>query len=134
MRIALVLAILIAALTATACGGDDSGGGGETSLTIVYWEDGDRPDSSETWILDCNPSGGDHPEPEEACAVLDSAGRAAFEPVPDGTACAEIFGGPQRAEVSGTLDGETVEATFDRHNGCEMERWDRLEGLLPAVT
>jgi hypothetical protein len=48
------------------------------------------------------------------------------------SACIEIFGGPQRAEVSGTLNGGTIEATFNRRNGCEIERWDAVGALLPS--
>jgi hypothetical protein len=54
-----------------------------------------------------------------------------FEPVPEDTACTEIFGGPQRAEITGTLGGKRVDATFTRANGCEIERWDALGAVLP---
>ena len=53
-----------------------------------------------------------------------------FAPVPSGTACAEIYGGPATARVDGTLDGRPLHAAFDRTNACEMERWDRVEALL----
>lgn len=53
-----------------------------------------------------------------------------FRPVPSNTACAEIYGGPATARVVGTLEGEPINATFNRINACEMARWDRLEALL----
>ena len=53
-----------------------------------------------------------------------------FEPVPPATACAEIYGGPATARVEGTLDGEPIDATFDRRNACEMARWDGVQALL----
>lgn len=126
--LALPLAAAVA-LAVAACGGDAAEG---TSLTIVYWEDADRADGSVTWSLSCDPPAGTHPDPVAACAAVAAAGPSAFEPVPDDRACTEIFGGPQRAEVSGTVEGEEVDATFTRANGCEIERWDALVGLLPA--
>jgi hypothetical protein len=117
-------------LLAGACGGGSDGG--PTSLTVVFWEDGQRPEDSVTWELSCDPAAGSHPDPEAACATVASADADVFDPVPGDTACTEIFGGPQRADVSGTVAGETVEATFTRANGCEIERWDALVGLLPA--
>ncbi len=53
-----------------------------------------------------------------------------FEPVPRGVACAEVYGGPAKTRVEGTLDGERIDATFSRTNACEMARWERVESLL----
>ena len=53
-----------------------------------------------------------------------------FQPVPRDVACAEIYGGPATARVTGTLEGEPIDATFNRRNACEMARWDRLEAIL----
>ena len=51
-------------------------------------------------------------------------------PVPSGMACAEIYGGPATARVTGTLNGERVDARFSRVNSCEIARWDRNAALL----
>jgi hypothetical protein len=56
-----------------------------------------------------------------------------FAPVPAQTACTEIFGGPDTATVSGTIEGEAVEATLTRSNGCEIERFDRFAPLLAQL-
>jgi hypothetical protein len=125
-----LLAPLALLLLATACGSDGSEGS-RTALTIVYWQDGERADESVTWSLECGPAAGTHPDPTAACAALDSVDGDVFEPVPEDTACTEIFGGPQRAEITGTLGGERVDATFTRANGCEIERWDALGAVLP---
>ena len=53
-----------------------------------------------------------------------------FAPVPRDTACAEVYGGPATARVVGTLNGEPIDATFDRRNACEMARWDGVQALL----
>ena len=48
-----------------------------------------------------------------------------FAPTPGGAVCTEIYGGPAVAKVEGLYRGETVDATFVRTDGCEIERWDR---------
>lgn len=61
-----------------------------------------------------------------ACLALDdepARGRLVLGPPAD-EICTEIYGGPQVARVSGTLDGETVEATIDRANGCGINYYD----------
>ena len=76
--------------------------------------------------LTCDPAGGDHPNAEAACAKLAEAGAQIFEPVPADQACTMIFGGPQTATITGTFQGENVDASFSRANGCEIDRWDAL--------
>ena len=82
-----------------------------------------------TFELTCDPAGGDHPDPEAACAALDEL-ESPFAPVPADEACTEIYGGPQTARVTGTFRGEPVDAEFDRTNGCEISRWDAHVDLL----
>lgn len=86
-----------------------------------------------THSLECDPAGGDHPQPPEACDVLDEAGASIFEPVPGDQACTMVFGGPQTATVSGTYRGRPVDAEFDRADGCEIERWETLGTTFFAV-
>jgi hypothetical protein len=125
------LTLLVVALAATfaGCGGDDARDGA-TSLQIAFWEDSAEPGSRVDWTLGCDPPSGSHPDPQAACERLGEVGAAAFAPLPD-QACAEIYGGAQRAEIAGTVDGERVDATFQRTNGCEIEAWDALLGVLP---
>jgi hypothetical protein len=67
-----------------------------------------------------------------ACAQLQRAGRTAFAPVPPHVMCAEIYGGPARALVTGRLDGRKVWARFSRTDSCQNSRWNRLGFLLGA--
>ncbi len=54
--------------------------------------------------------------------------------VPGDRLCTEIYGGPQLAEISGTLDDDSVDTTVDRANGCGIDDWDRLLSvLLPSA-
>lgn len=125
------LALLALAVLAAGCGSDDGAPAGPTELTVAYREDAARPETEETWTLACDAPSGSHPDPPAACGRLAEVGPEAFAPPPSDRACAEIWGGPQRAVVTGTVAGVEVGATFQRRNGCEIEDWDRLLGLLP---
>ncbi|MFR9673175.1 SSI family serine proteinase inhibitor [Streptomyces sp. TR06-5] len=123
-------------------------------LSISVTRSGD-PQQNRTYSLFCHPAGGTHPQPERACAVLDSAdlgtspqedGGAVptdrtrhapyggpFGPVPENALCTMVDGGPATARIRGVWRGRPVDARFDRSNGCEMSRWDRLVPALPAL-
>jgi hypothetical protein len=100
-------------------------GDGADDHALARGRDGE---SFET-TLTCDPAEGTHPSPEAACSAL-AADREALEPVPPDVACTLIFGGPERATVVGVLDGADVDAAFERSNGCEIDRWDRVAPLL----
>ncbi|MDQ3616821.1 MAG: subtilase-type protease inhibitor [Actinomycetota bacterium] len=63
-----------------------------------------------TYTLRCDPPGGEHPDPEAACAALARAPRA-LAPVPKGLGCTEIYGGPQTATIDGIWRGELVSSS-----------------------
>ncbi|MEU9167051.1 SSI family serine proteinase inhibitor [Streptomyces sp. NPDC048420] len=89
-----------------------------------------------TFEVDCHPTRGNHPDPGGACATLDRNtrwGRDTFAPVPEGSICTMLYGGPATAHVTGTWAGRPVDARFDRSNGCETARWDRFVPLLPGM-
>jgi hypothetical protein len=44
-----------------------------------------------------------------------------------------IYGGPATAHVTGTWAGRPVDASYNRGNGCETSRWDRMEPFLPRL-
>jgi hypothetical protein len=100
----------------------------ETNLTIVI---SDGSGSSKTWRLTCDPPGGTHPDPTAACRALETSGAAALPAVPKDKACTQIYGGPETATITGTWQGERVISTFARNDGCQINRWKLLEGLLP---
>jgi hypothetical protein len=101
-------------------------------LRVTIWSHG-KPGASVGYTLSCPSGRGTLPAARSACSKLSRLGASAFAPVPAGTACTEIYGGPQTA-VRGRLDGETIDASFSRNDGCEIERWTRVSFLLPART
>jgi hypothetical protein len=102
----------------------------ETDLTIVI---DDGAGKKTTWTLTCDPAGGTHPNPAAACAALAASGTEALAPKRKDVACTQVYGGPQRATVTGTWQGKPVRSSFSRTDGCEIRRWDLLRGLLPSA-
>ncbi|MFG2121646.1 SSI family serine proteinase inhibitor [Streptomyces sp. NPDC048710] len=110
---------------------EDRGG---DHLTVVVEHAGAGRDG--TYEVSCHPGAGNHPDVAGACRVLDSHtrwGRDTFAPVASGSSCTMIYGGPATAHVTGTWAGRPVDASYDRSNGCEIGRWDRMVPLLPRL-
>ena len=77
------------------------------------------------------PPGGTLPNRKRACAKLSNLPPGAFAQVPKDAICTQIYGGPQKAVVKGTV-GDAIWASFRRRNGCEIARWARFSPwLLP---
>jgi len=98
-----------------------------TSLEVGFWPSPDGPERDAT--LTCEPAGGTLPNAAEACRrlyQLDSP----FAPVPAGTACTQAWGGPAEGSVAGIFRGNKVDASFNRRDGCQIERWDRVAFLF----
>jgi hypothetical protein len=123
------------ALVAAGCMGrdandDDDGQAAPTTvLEISVTPGGEAP--TKLWTLRC-PNGGTLPDAAQACEQLLELDDP-FAPVPKDTACTQVYGGPQEADVRGTFRGRPVEAHFDRGNGCEIERWDKVGFLFPGT-
>ena len=130
MRAIAVLALGLVSLVA--CSSLQAGTSAGTSLRVSYWEDGsdDAPDA--VWTLRCSPAGGSLARPARACKKLAAGGVKLFASFAPDTACTEIYGGPQRARIVGTVAGKRVWITLTRTNGCEISRWARVSPwLLP---
>ena len=127
----LVLLVVVAMLGVAACGGSDTPTGGGTQLEITLWPAGEGNSDPVTTTLTCGPAGGGLVDPAAACEALSGVARASLDPVPTDLMCTEIYGGPEQAQVSGTLDGDAVDAQLSRVNGCEIHRWEALSAVLP---
>jgi hypothetical protein len=104
-------------------------GSGPTTLQVVVTN---SSGAATSWKLTCDPAGGNHPDPAAACAALQAHGATALPAVPSDQACTMIYGGPQKASVSGSWRGQRVTASFSRINGCEIARWEALTALFPG--
>jgi hypothetical protein len=123
----------VLALLLGSCGGDDAADSGGSKpelaadLTVTVRPEG--PDgAARRRTIECErlgPKAGD-----ATCRKLAGLTAAQLEPVPAGTACTQIYGGPAVARVRGELRGKRVDASFELTNGCEIERWDRNRVLL----
>ncbi|WP_369145399.1 SSI family serine proteinase inhibitor [Streptomyces sp. R44] len=106
------------------------------TLTVTVEKSG-HPDADGTFELTCGDRAkGNHPAAENACKRLDrlaEEGGDPFLPVPQDQMCTQVYGGPALAHVTGTWQGRKVDARFSRANGCEIDRWQNLEPLLPLV-
>ena len=131
MRLLGVSALALATVAA-ACGSDAGTAAAPPSgaLTITVWPQGRTAGGARRWTLECGPAGGSHPHAAKACARLAAVANP-FKPVPRDAMCTQIYGGPQEALVAGTFRGAEVNARFNRVNGCEIARWDRVAVLFP---
>ncbi|NML54002.1 hypothetical protein HHL19_32630 [Streptomyces sp. R302] len=106
------------------------------SLTVTVTGSG-NPEAEGSWKLTCDDRpGGDHPAAARACERLAGFARAGenpFAPVPADSLCTQMYGGPVTAHVTGTWQGRRIDARFSRANGCEIDRWENMEPLLPSV-
>lgn len=65
-----------------------------------------------------------------ACAAL--AGDHHLLELPAHRACTELYGGPEQAHITGTLDGAKVDETLTRTDGCQIARYTDAAALLPV--
>lgn len=101
-----------------------------TRLTVKVQASAKAP--ARTWVLNCDPPGGDHPAAQASCQAIAKAPDV-FKPTPADRICTEIYGGPEIATVSGTWRGKPVSSKFTRLNGCEIHRWSMAGPLLGQV-
>jgi subtilisin inhibitor-like len=103
-----------------------------TSLHVTAWPNGPGHAPKRSYTLTCAPVGGTLPHRLGACRQLARL-KAPFAPTPQNVACTEIYGGPQEALVAGRFRGALLRTRFNRRNGCEIERWNRVAFLFPAA-
>ncbi|MFJ8667837.1 SSI family serine proteinase inhibitor [Streptomyces sp. NPDC093600] len=106
------------------------------TLTVTVEKSGHRQ-ADGTFRLECGAkAGGDHPAAQNACRRLDQLARERkdpFRPVGGDQFCTQMYGGAAVAHIKGTWQGRSIDARFSRANGCEIDRWENLEPVLPRV-
>jgi hypothetical protein len=108
---------MVAAVIALVLSGTPS-----ADLRITVWPQG-RTGAARVSTLHC-------PSAATACRRLGAIPGNPFAPTPPGTACTQIYGGPQEALVTGRFRGRTVWTRFSRRDGCATERWNRVAFLF----
>jgi hypothetical protein len=87
-----------------------------------------------TLTLRCDPLHGTVARPGTACRRLRAIGADAFAPTPRGMRlCAQLYGGPMMAVVTGSYYGRSVWTRLTRRDGCAIARWNRVAFLFPQV-
>jgi hypothetical protein len=67
----------------------------------------------------------------QAACILVAANKTLFtEPVDSKLACTQIYGGPETARVTGTLDGRRVDRSFHRADGCGISDWEKVKAVI----
>jgi hypothetical protein len=142
------LAIVVLVAGATGCGasmGDAprNAPGDETvrptpsaSLTISY---SDGEGDSRRATLRCSP-GADRvtgylrlsPAPELCRRLGDLTGLLTSKP-DRARVCAQVYGGPDTARISGRLEGRRIDRRLARTDACEIDDWRLAAPLLPDV-
>jgi hypothetical protein len=108
-----LLPVLLLALVFAACGDDEEQTAapfGGTELRVEVTEAASQPINM---TLRCG----------DDCDV--AALRQALKQEPE-RACTLQYGGPEKAHVTGTLDGRPVDVTLDRADGCGIASYQAL--------
>lgn len=122
----LLLAVTAAVLAGCGDGEMEGGAGaGRTEVSVTVDLDGSGPEGAVSRTVSCDGGTGGR-----ECSFLADVPLDAFDRLAPSTACTQVFGGPQTAQLRGTVRGERVDAGYSRENGCETARWDRVAILL----
>ena len=117
----LALPLLAAALLA-ACGSETPATAPAlTNLLVKVDADGHGGKPAQSVRVRC---------PGAHCAATKGLTARAFAPTPTGIACSMIYGGPETAVVTGTIDGVPIDAKLNRADGCGTASWEKLRPLL----
>ncbi|MFI6579110.1 SSI family serine proteinase inhibitor [Nocardiopsis sp. NPDC050513] len=83
-----------------------------------------------TWTLTCSPVGGDHPDPESACAEIEEVGTEPFLLDTTDMMCTMQMGGPEVVDVTGHIDGTEIDTEFNKVGGCEIDRFETVSTVI----
>ncbi len=106
-------------------------------LTITVGRFADDPDP-QMWTLTCDPvegrsNGGDHPLVEDLCAQSSDWWTKRLIPNSVRKNGSERHFGTEVAEITGTLNGQKVDAKFSRVNAVYNHLWEEAKMLLEPM-
>lgn len=104
----------------------------QSHLTVTIRADGEKISAQHTLVCHGDKASSDSTLPQAplACASLEKLAELVNSSPNSATVCTEIYGGPQRAHVSGLLHGQSIVLDFSRTNGCLINQWDAASFLL----
>ena len=70
-------------------------------------------------------------EPRALCAQARRLGPFLARPVDPLRPCTLVYGGPERARITGEVGARRIDRRLARSDGCEIADWDRAAALLP---
>lgn len=73
-------------------------------------------------------------DPAAACAAVQKFGSSLFSPTVPERQCTMQYGGPQTAQITGTVNGKSVAKSFSLINGCEIADWNSFAAVLGSST
>jgi hypothetical protein len=133
-----LVAVAAVALAVAGCGGQRPvavrGDGPATSLRVEVRPAPGATPRRATLTCDGSPAAtGFIADSRAACdlVTVDAKARARLvSGAPAHQVCTQLYGGPQRAEVTGRITGRPVEVTVTRADGCGVADWSLLQPLL----
>jgi hypothetical protein len=136
-RLAAVGVVVAALAGAVGAAGAAGGAGGEPDvrLTVVFARDAGGP--RHIAHLRCTgdratADGFLHPVgPVRACRTARRAGEFLARRPPRGRACTQLFGGFERAHLTGRIGTRVIDRRLSRTDGCEIADYDRAVPLVP---
>lgn len=123
----MLLAVPLLLLAACGSGRDSAVPAQPDQLVVV--QDTGPGTTAVRHALRCDPPGGDHPRAAAACQHLAGVSDP-FAALPRDRSCTEVYGGPDRATVTGTWRGRAVDVQLTRVDGCRIAQWEQLGPLL----
>ncbi|WP_156756292.1 SSI family serine proteinase inhibitor [Actinokineospora pegani] len=115
-----MFAIPLAMLAATAAGPATLPVVGHTGGTHLVLAVADHQDGVRTTTLRCEPPGGDHPQPQAACAALDPVAGDVTQLSSAGNMICTLQYAPIRVSAYGYWRGHKLTVTHEYSNPCLM--------------
>jgi hypothetical protein len=127
------LAVALAGLLAS-CGGSGDALAPEAGELAAHLRVSVRPEGpggpERLRRIECAVLGADAIDPR--CRLLGGLEPRDLDPVPRRAVCAQVYGGPATARVTGELRGVRLAAEFELSDACQIARWRHNAALLGA--
>ncbi|HUZ52457.1 MAG TPA: SSI family serine proteinase inhibitor [Streptosporangiaceae bacterium] len=120
--------LALAGCSSAAAPGGQGGTGTPAKVMLKFNLTGGPGGQAKHWTLNCEPTGGTHPSPAAACAVLLKM-KSPFAPRSKQIACPMILRSDRKILVTGTWLGVTVHRVVI-DGGCDLVLFSKLDKIL----